>query len=119
MKTYTERLMELSKEFSFDEMELVEQMIHSAADYVQQVAIMESTRLNFAGRNNEEYRNKLSETDTARTKMHNALISATNIVNRRCEAHGLPPIYTGPKDVRRSYGDFAIELVDEIFKNRL
>jgi len=117
MGNITSRLKELSYVCCTDEQELIEQMVHSAADYVRQVVIMESTAMNLAGRDNESYRNKKLETDKTRTQIHNGLISKVDIVNRICEMHDLPPIYDG-EEHRRCYGDFAIELVGEIFTER-
>ncbi len=99
------------------ERELVEEMIFDAAAYVRQVVIMESTSANFAGREGERYRNAVEETDKRRSEVHNGLINSVNIVNRLCEKYELEPIYTGGEQ-RRFYGDFAIELVNEIFVNR-
>ena len=117
MKKLTERLKELSRVCCTDEQELIEQMVHSAADYVRQVVVMESTAMNFAGRDKESYRSKKAETDGATSQIHNGLINKVRIVNRICENHSLPPIYEGPEE-RKSYGTFAIVLVEEIFRNR-
>jgi len=118
MSNFTEQLNALCAVCDSDERELIERMIHSSANYVRQVVVMESTRLNFAGRVEGNLRDKVSETDSARTKCHNALIDTVNIVNRICDAHNFPRIYLG-SEKRREYGDFAIELTSEIFCDRL
>lgn len=118
MGIITEKLEKMKSALSIPEREFVEQMIKSAADYVRQVTIMESVAANFAGRENEEYRVKLSTEDSARTGIHNGLITNVNAVNRMCEKYNLPPIYEG-SSARREYGDFAIALVDEIFNARM
>ncbi|MBQ3054614.1 MAG: DUF3232 domain-containing protein [Oscillospiraceae bacterium] len=118
MSRFTEQLQALVHVCDSDERELIERMIHSSADYVRQVVIMESTRLNFAGRQSDDLRAKVSETDKVRTDRHNALIATVNIVNRICDAHHLPRIYCG-SEKRREYGDFAIELTAEIFNDRV
>ena len=117
MNNLTNRLKELSYVCCTDEQELIEQMVHSAADYVRQVVIMESTSMNLAGRTNEDFRQKKLETDETRSRIHNGLIHKVDIVNRICENHNMPVIYAGDRH-RRCYGDFALELVSEIFENR-
>ena len=42
---------------------------------------------------------------------------SVGIVNRICDKHDFPRIYTGG-EARREYGDFAIALVSEIFAKR-
>ena len=46
-----------------------------------------------------------------------ALIATVNSVNSFCDSHGVPHIYTGGTE-RRAYGDFAMELVADIFEKR-
>lgn len=48
----------------------------------------------------------------------NSLISLIKSVNRLCENNGLPRLYEGA-DERRQMGDFAFELVEEYFRNRI
>ena len=112
-----EKLRNLSAVCDEDERELIEEMVHNAADYVRQVVIMESTAINFAGRKNDEFRDKVAETDTRRSLTHNNLISMVNVVNRIAQLHDHSLIYTG-ENHRRCDGDFAIKLVDEIFNSR-
>ena len=117
MDTIRKRLAALASQCDNDERELIEQMIGNAADYVQTVVKMETIADNVAGRSDTELRSAVSEADHTRTIIHNSLISRVDIVNRICAAHNLPPIYTGDSQ-RRHYGDFALELVKEIFENR-
>ena len=115
--TIVEKLKNLSNVCDMDEREILEDMIHNAADYVRQVIIMECSAINFAGREGSEFRDKVTETDTRRSQIHNGLISTVNVVNRIAAIHNHPPIYTGESH-RRCYGDFAINLVNEIFNGR-
>lgn len=100
-----------------DECECIEEMIISAANYVQAVTEMECKALNFAKRSGDDFRSTVSAADSRRTNVHNGLISNVNIVNRICAMHDLPELYTG-SDQRREYGDFAQKLVHEIFTQR-
>ena len=113
----TEKLDRLLPLCDADERELIEDMISDAANYVKCVVIMESQAHNFAGREGQDYRDTVTSADRTRHIQHNALIDAVNIVNRICACHNIEPIYQGDT-VRRHYGDFALELVTEIFADR-
>ena len=117
MKNIIIQLKKLSEACDSDECELIEKMVHNAADYVRQVVVMESISINLASRDNESYRNERLDADERRSLIHNGFIGSVNVVNRICEIHNFPPIYTYEKH-RRLYGDFALEIVDEIFTNR-
>ena len=112
-----EKIGQLVAQCSDPEKKLVERMILSASNYVKAVTEMETHALNFVGRPDQELRDVVSESDTARTRAHDSLIASINIVNRICEAHGFDVLYTGDS-LRRHYGDFALELVCEIFNQR-
>jgi len=68
--------------------------------------------------NSAEYSQEVAEIDQKRTQVHNSLISLIKSVNRLCENNGLPRLYEGA-DERRQMGDFAFELVEEYFRNRI
>lgn len=96
--------------------ECIESMILKAAEYVEIVTRMETLSMNFPARKGEELRQMVSEADSRRHAVHDALISEVDIVNRICERCGMAPVHTGP--ARREYADFAFRLVQEIFDNR-
>ena len=118
MGTYLTAISALTRVCDADERELIEEMVFNAADYVQVVTTMETKRANYAGRQGADLREVVTTADSARSKIHNSLIARVNAVNRICAAHGMPLIYTGDEQ-RRHYGDFAIELVNEIFAVRV
>lgn len=60
----------------------------------------------------------LEEIDTKRSRIHDSLISQISVVNRLCEKYGVATIYEGPDD-RRSKGDFALQLVQSYFEDRI
>lgn len=95
----------------------ISMMLNNAADYVRAVAIMEVAAANVADLDPDEFKEERESTDRARSAAHNAFISSVDAVNGICDAHGVPRIYTGGT-VRREYGDFAMELVAEIFAQR-
>ena len=95
----------------------IEDVIKSAAAYVQIVTEMEMFAGNIMGRSGDEYKSVVSEADAKRSNIHNGLIGNVNMLNRICDLYSLPHIYTGDEE-RRHYGDFAFELVKEIFEER-
>ena len=111
------RIDDLLKRCDGAERELIEQMIHNAADYVRAVIIMETAASNITERDLEEAREIRQSTDRARSVAHDAFISSVNVVNRICDAHKIRKLYDGAED-RREYGDFAMRLVSDIFSKR-
>lgn len=95
----------------------VEEMILKAAEYVEVVTRMETLSRNIAGRSGEALRSMVADADQQRHRIHDALIVDVDLVNRICKLYDLAPVYTGSSE-RREYGNFAAQLVDEIFKNR-
>ena len=112
-----EKLKELAKVCTDAQRKLVREMIHDAVDYVRAVVVMETAASNIAGLDSDAAKDALATTDRARTVAHDAFIASVNVVNRICDKHEFPRIYTGG-DARREYGDFAIALVTEIFTKR-
>ena len=112
-----EQLNALTQVCDEDERALIEEMILNAGDYVQAVIDTESKRINYAGREGESLRKVFEDADSRRTIVHNSLISMVDTVNKLCQLHELPAIYTGDSQ-RRHYGDFALQLVTDIFKDR-
>lgn len=112
-----EKLKELAKVCTDAQRKLICEMIHDAADYVRAVVVMETAASNIAGLDSDAAKDALATTDRARTVAHDAFIAPANVVNRICDKHDFPHIYTGG-DARREYGDFAIALVTEIFAKR-
>ena len=92
-------------------------MLNNAAEYVRAVVAMEVVAARVAGFDDEEFRFERESTDRARSRAHDSFISSVNTVNSICDAHGVQRIYTGG-EARRAYGDFALELVSEIFSHR-
>ena len=95
----------------------ISMMLNNAADYVRSVVAMEVVAVRVADLDPEDFREERESTDRTRSNDHNAFISSVDAVNGICDAHGVPRIYTGGT-ARREYGDFAMELVAEIFAQR-
>lgn len=95
----------------------VESVVINAGKYVAAVTEMECSVRNMQGLKGQDYRDRVSQTDTARTRAHNAFIDAVNLANRLAESVNAEKIYTGSSE-RRAYGDFAFAIVKEIFESR-
>ena len=92
-------------------------MLNNAADYVRSVVAMEVVAARVEDFDPDEFKEERESTDRTRSNNHNAFISSVDAVNKICDAHGVPRIYTGSTE-RRAYGDFAMELVADIFAKR-
>lgn len=112
-----EKIKELTKVCTDLQRKLIRAMILDAAEYVRAVTVMKTAASNIAGLDGEAARDALQASDRERTAAHNAFIASVGAVNRVCDKHGFPPIYTGA-ETRREYGDFAMAIVSEIFEKR-
>lgn len=111
------RIKELIELCNSSERFRIAMMLNNAADYVRSVVAMEVVAAQVADLYPEEFRDERESTDRTRSNAHNAFISSVDAVNKICDAHGVPHIYTGGAN-RRDYGDFAMELVSDIFAKR-
>ena len=92
-------------------------MLNNAADYVRSVVVMEVVAAKVQDFDVDDYKEMRESTDRTRSNDHNTFIDSVKRVNAICDAHGVPHVYNG-SDQRREYGDFAMELVAEIFAGR-
>lgn len=60
----------------------------------------------------------LEEIDARRSRAHDSMIAQIAIINRLCDKYHIEAIYDGPDD-RRSKGDFALDLVQSYFLDRI
>jgi hypothetical protein len=93
----------------------ISMMLNNAADYVRSVVAMEVVAARVAELDPDDFKEECESTDRTRSNDHNAFISSVDAVNKICDAHEVPRIYTGGTE-RRAYGDFAMELVADIFE---
>ena len=117
METLSSKLMALASLCNETERKMIEEMVISAADYVQAVVVMETKVTNYMGREGNDKFEEVATSDSWRTGRHESMMAKVNIVNRICTNHNMAPIYAGGSH-RRQYGDFALELVSEIFTGR-
>ena len=106
--------------------QLLNNLINTALDYVSIVVKNDVLLKTQAPKlENNEYRQYIGSLDEARTKKHNALISALHAFNRylleNYDKVSIGGIYTLPSETiheRVAVGDWAGRLVYEIFVNR-
>lgn len=123
MNVYREKINEFIKTISetndLECLDLMEDLIDSASDYVRRVNVLEIGIM--VGKHNkegEEYREYIEKLDKQRSRAHNALISNVKIINRLCRIHNLEPIYQGKEDNRIDIAEFSQKVVDELFSTR-
>ena len=95
---------------------LTELFVKAATDarnYVSAVCEMELER-----RAPTRGREKFADLDRRRSICHDSLISSVDSCNRACVRAGAPSIYTGGTE-RRDYGDYALQLVEALFDERV
>lgn len=77
-------------------LDLMEDLISSASDYVRRVNVLEIGLM--VGKYNKEgaeYREYIEKLDKQRSNAHNALITNVKIINRLCKNNNLELIYSG------------------------
>lgn len=97
-------------------LDLIEDLIYSAGDYVRKVNALEIGRM--VGKYNKEgseYGEHIEKLDKQRSEAHNALITNVKIINRLCRNNNLAPIYNGNEEDRIEIAEFAQQVVDELF----
>jgi carboxylesterase type B len=100
-------------------LDLMEDLISSASDYVRRVNVLEIGLM--VGKYNKEgaeYREYIEKLDKQRSEVHNALITNVKIINRLCRKNNLPLIYQGNEEERVEIAEFAQQVVDELFSSR-
>jgi len=100
-------------------LDLMEDLISSASDYVRRVNVLEIGLM--VGKYNKEgaeYREYIEKLDKQRSNAHNALITNVKIINRLCKNNNLELIYSGNEEDRIEVAKFAQQVVEELFSTR-
>lgn len=109
----------ISNSEDLDCVEVLEDLVESAAEYVKDVNVLEGGILIAKYyKDGEDYRNYIEGLDKERTSAHNELIANVKIINRLCKKYNLSPIYNGDEEDRIAIANFGFELVKEIFSTR-
>jgi len=70
----------------------------------------------------EEYRDKMTELDSSRTRKHNSILTGIKIMNRLAEQQNLAPVYDGvvseERPYRREVANAVLEYVEQVIKSR-
>jgi 26S proteasome regulatory complex component len=100
-------------------LDLMEDLISSASDYVRRVNVLEIGLM--VGKYNKEgaeYRDYIEKLDKLRSNAHNSVITNVKIINRLCRKNDLPMIYQGNEEDRIEVAEFAQKVVEELFSTR-
>lgn len=100
-------------------LDLMEDLISSASDYVRRVNVLEiGIMVGKYNKEGDEYREYIEKLDKLRSSAHNSLITNVKIINRLCRNNNLPPIYDGDEEERIQVAEFAKQVVEELFSTR-
>ena len=100
------------------EIALIANLIESSQKYIG-IVVRQGLLLQINnGTSDRDILEELSNIDKSRSRLHDSLIKQIAIINRMSEKYGLEPIYKGG-ETRRDKGDFAFELVNDYFQDRI
>ena len=92
----------------------------SFREYVNRVdAGEQQIRLAAVGFEGEEYRDMVSQYDRRRHDQHEEAIINVRLVNRLAQMYGVSPLFTGNDKERLQVADFCLDVVIQIFHNRM
>ena len=117
----TDFLTNLAKIYADDVevIEIIEDTINGYGDYVAYVHKMESLKPILKIKlGKDEYKNAVEEMDEKRTRIHNAAIASTKIINRLCESNRIPMFFEGNIEDRVEVAEFIRDVVVSVFENR-
>lgn len=105
-------------------LQFIEECLQSFEAYHKAVYEMEiwAKVYNYGVLEREEYQDKLTRMDKARTACHNAMLSKISMLNRMAEKAGVGPIYSGTVSeempYRREVADAALDFVEHVVAGR-
>lgn len=117
----TDFLTNLTKIYADDVeiLEIIEDTIDVYGEYVAYVYKMESLRHILRIKlGKDEYKNSVEEMDEKRTRIHNAAIASTKIINRLCESNRIPLFFEANIEDRVEVAEFIRDVVVNVFENR-
>ena len=117
----TDFLTNLTKIYADDVeiLEIIEDTIDVYGEYVAYVYKMESLRPILKIKlGKDEYKNSVEEMDEKRTRIHNAAIASTKIINRLCESNRIPLFFEANIEDRVEVAEFIRDVVVNVFENR-
>lgn len=100
-------------------LDLMEDLISSASDYVRRVNVLEiGLMVGKYNKDGDEYKEYIEKLDKLRSNAHNSVITNVKIINRLCRNNNLEPIYSGNEEDRIEVAEFAQQVVEELFSTR-
>ena len=103
-----------------EDLEALDDAMTSFREYVMKVDVGEQQiRLASVRFEGDEYREMLTRYDRTRHDAHEAAIANVRFVNRLAELYGVGPLFTGNDQNRLEVADFALDVVIQIFQNRI
>ena len=103
-----------------DDLEALNDAMTSFREYVMRVDMGEQQiRLAAVRFEGEEYREMLTRYDRTRHDAHEAAIANVRLINRLAELYSVGPLFTGNDQNRLEVADFALDVVVQIFQNRI
>ncbi len=115
-----ETIKQSDKDFAAEDLEALNDAMTSFREYVNAVdAGEQQIRLAAIRFEGEEYREMVTRYDRNRHNQHEDAIANCRLVNRLAELYGTPPLFTGDDQNRLEIADFALDVVVELFKNRI
>ncbi|SHK36534.1 Protein of unknown function [Clostridium cavendishii DSM 21758] len=106
----------VSKTDDFECLDIMEELIKSASDYVRRVNVLEiGLMVGKYNKDGDEYRKYVDKLDKQKSNAHSGLISNVKIINRLCRNNNLPLIYEGNEEDKIEVADFAKNVVNELF----
>jgi len=120
---YKEKINEFIRVISVTEdsdcLDIMEELISTASDYVRRVNVLEiGIMVGKYNKDGNEYREYIEKLDKQRSDAHNSLISNAKIINRLCKKNNLPLIYEENANERIEVAEYAQKVVDELFSTR-
>ncbi|WP_315116954.1 DUF3232 domain-containing protein [uncultured Clostridium sp.] len=109
----------ISNSEDLDCIEVLEDLISSAGEFVKKVNTLEGGSIvSKYYKDGDEFREYMTDLDKERFLAHNELIANIKIVNRLCKKYNIPVIYIGNEEDRRAIGEFGLALTNEIFSSK-
>ena len=103
-----------------EDLEALDDAMTSFREYVVKVDMGEQQiRLAAVRFEGDEYREMLTRYDRTRHDAHEAAIANVRLVNRLAELYSVGPLFTGNDQNRLEVADFALDVVVQIFQNRI
>ncbi len=103
-----------------EDLETLNDAMTSFREYVSVVdAGEQQVRLAAVRFEGEEYREMITRYDRNRHNQHEDAIVNVRLVNRLAEIYGVSPLFTGDDTERLQVADFALDVVVQLFQNRI